>query len=246
MRERRQFFCGTHLITAWKILDQLFGFATAALGQQRLAQPQCRRVAAGRIGQRRAERGFGLGPVAGGQQAYSRLQCAVGFRWRDLPDKFAHLRFRLRSDELGDDLLVPKGFDDGNASEAVLGGEVRIVIYVHFGEPERSAPLCGPFLQDRTEHPAWAAPRRPEIHDDRNGARAREDVLAERGFGYFDDIVCPGHVGLRVSCPPLYWQIASLDQPDGWQPAYAWAAGDRFSITLAKIRTSAGSNCLPA
>lgn len=58
--------------------------------------------------------------------------------------------------------------DGGNASDTVLGGNVRTLVRVQFQAPELARVLPRELVDYGSNHSAWATPWRPEVHEDRH------------------------------------------------------------------------------
>ncbi len=115
----------------------------------------------------------------------SRCHEEVDLAWRgdQLGDEFLHLRLGHRTDEAVDDLAVAKGEDRGDRLHPEHRSHLRVLVDVHLGELDGAVRRGdGPF-EHRSEGAARPTPRRPEIHDDRDGLGAVEHLLLERGVG---------------------------------------------------------------
>ena len=87
---------------------------------------------------------------------------------------------RERADELVDDTAVAKRLHRRDALHAVALRELLVGVDVDLRENDLAAARLGLALEDRPEPAARSAPLRPEVHDDRNLARAVEDLALER------------------------------------------------------------------
>ena len=83
------------------------------------------------------------------------------------------------ADELVDDTAVAERLHGGDPLDAVALRELLVGVDVDLREDDVAVARLGLALEDRTEHPAWSAPLRPEVHDDRDFARAVEHLALE-------------------------------------------------------------------
>ena len=115
--------------------------------------------------------------------------------------KLAQLGLRQQTHEVEDGLAAAERDHGGNGLNAVLPGELRVLIDVDLGEDNLSLALADHFLENGREGAAWSAPRRPEIHHHRRLVRAVNHLLIERAIFDFDD---PGRLGRGHGVPPVF------------------------------------------
>ena len=123
--------------------------------------------------------GGGRGQLVGGARAV-------------LVEEGADLGLGQRADELGGDRAVLEQLDRGDAADALGPGDGLVLVGVELHELDPAGVLGGELLEDRAEHAAGPAPRRPEVDQDGDGARAGHDVAGERGVGGLGEA---GHAG---------------------------------------------------
>ena len=96
------------------------------------------------------------------------------------------LAFGKRPLERVDDLSVANGENCRNALNAESLGESGILVDVDLGEHHLAVGGVDDLLEDRPEHLARSAPRRPEVDHDRRGLRTLQDLRFESGIGDVD------------------------------------------------------------
>ena len=94
---------------------------------------------------------------------------------------------RLRADELVDDAAVLERLDGRDALDAEGLRDARVGVRVELGQHDLAARGPGPPARARREQPARAAPRGPEVDDDRDALRALDHLGLERVLGDVDD-----------------------------------------------------------
>ena len=113
-------------------------------------------------------------------------------------DEGLHLALGQRADEAVDRLAVDEGDDRRDRLDAELAGDRGMVVDVHLDEAHLALRGRHRLLEDRRQLLAGAAPRRPEIDQDRDAARGLDHVGAEvLGRRVLDEIVAAG--GARLS-----------------------------------------------
>ena len=144
----------------------------------------------------------GAGGIAFGQRCLSALQqilflCADGALGEAFKECH-HLTLRQRTHESVDRLTVGECNDRGNRLNAHLARNRWMLVDVHLRELHFA--FCGldRFFENRRELLARAAPRRPEIHEDRLVLGLLYDVLHEALRGRLLD-----HVGCHRCCPAI-------------------------------------------
>jgi hypothetical protein len=95
---------------------------------------------------------------------------------------------RQRADDPVDGLTVPEDDQQRDAHRLVALGQGRVGVDVDLDHLEVSGVLLGERVEHRRDHPAGAAPRRPEVRHHRYRGH---DLLAERGAIGVND---PGQV----------------------------------------------------
>src|SRR5438445_9365739 len=91
------------------------------------------------------------------------------------------LHFRNRADNAAALDAVLEHHQQGNALDVKRCRGSRILVDIELAEAD-VPPLSRELLDDRRDHSAWAAPRRPEVDD----GRARGDCFPEVGIGQRD------------------------------------------------------------
>ena len=77
-------------------------------------------------------------------------------------------RFVVVSDQLVDGYAVFEEDDGGDAANVETGRGCGILVHVHLEDLHFAFELVGDFLDGGGEHPAGAAPFRPEVHENGN------------------------------------------------------------------------------
>src|SRR5262245_10895717 len=105
---------------------------------------------------------FGGTPTLEQRQTLAVL--AVGSGWAVLAQKTTRLAFGNGAHELVHHDPVLEEFYIGNAPDAEVFGEFRVLFRVDFGQQEIPSEFVGEAFQDGAQNPAWPAPGRPEIN----------------------------------------------------------------------------------
>jgi hypothetical protein len=79
------------------------------------------------------------------------------------------LAARRCADLLRDRLAALEQQHGGDSADAIAARRVRVLVNVELGDGDLFAELGGDFLERRGDHPARAAPFRPEIDQHRPG-----------------------------------------------------------------------------
>src|SRR5689334_19691979 len=77
--------------------------------------------------------------------------------------------FALEADNLLGHLALAENQQCRNRADAVLRGEVLVIVNVHLADPYLAIVLVGQFVKNRRDHFAGTAPFGPEINEDRDG-----------------------------------------------------------------------------
>ena len=85
-------------------------------------------------------------------------------------DHLCQRQLGLDPDKAVDLLAIFEQDDGGNGDDAVFGGEIRFVVNIDFSDNRFAGQLIRQAINDRAEHFARSAPRRPEIDKDRTAA----------------------------------------------------------------------------
>ena len=94
-------------------------------------------------------------------------------------DELAELALGQRAGEGVHRLAVAEGVDHGDRLDAELGRQFLVLVHVDLDQPDRAAVLGDQLFQEGAELLAGAAPRRPEIDDDRHLPGGLDDIGAE-------------------------------------------------------------------
>ena len=122
--------------------------------------------------------------VAGGHQAVDlRLGGSEPF------DELGHSLLGEGADEAIDDLAVLQGVDRGNRLDLEGGRDLGVLVNVDLDEIDPPVGGADHLLDDRPQRAARSAPRRPQVHDDRNLRRPVEDGFLEGGVGDVDHVL---------------------------------------------------------
>jgi len=78
--------------------------------------------------------------------------------------------FRGEANDAIRDRAIFEDEDGRDGADLILAGDLAVVIHVHFADLHGVAEFFREFFQDRGDRFAGAAPRCPEINDDRSGA----------------------------------------------------------------------------
>ena len=98
-------------------------------------------------------------------------------------DELLDLAFGQRADEAVDRPSVLEGIDGGDRLDAHLLRDLGVLVDVELDHADGAVGVAHGLFQDRAELLAGAAPRRPEIDDDRRVERAVDDLGHEGGGG---------------------------------------------------------------
>src|SRR5579884_25903 len=93
-------------------------------------------------------------------------------------DPLLELLLRHVADDPLDQLSAPEDPERRDAHDAVPGGDGAVLVDVDLRDLEPPLVLLGELLDDRGDHPARTAPRRPEVHQHRG--RRLEHLRVER------------------------------------------------------------------
>ena len=150
--------------------EHLLGLVVVAAGDQQPAE-RGRGVGVARVELERAAQRLlvvgGLGDQAVGLGRDQRVEERLDLRRRD------------RAGELVDDLAVLERLDRRDALDAGRPGQLLVGVHVDLGQLDLAVARLGGLLERRRQLPAGAAPRGPEVHDDRDLLGALDDVLRE-------------------------------------------------------------------
>ena len=83
---------------------------------------------------------------------------------------------------------MPHAENRRDGPDPELAGHVGIAVDIDLGQHELAAILMGQLLEDRAEHPAGAAPWRPEIDDNGDGRGSLEDLSNKGLRSHVDDM----------------------------------------------------------
>ena len=111
----------------------------------------------------------------------------VGLRGQQRVEEARDHGGRLRAGELGIDAAVLERLHRRDALDPERGREARVGLGVDLGQRELAGALGDRLLEHRGELAARAAPRGPEVDDDRQLLRALDHLLFEIGLGGVED-----------------------------------------------------------
>ena len=115
-------------------------------------------------------------------------------------DELLQLAFGQRSHEAIDRLAVDEGKHRGNRLNAHLLGELLVLVDIDLDHADLAVGLLDDFFESWPQLLARAAPRRPEIDDDRLLSRRLDDVPHEiLGIRFLDQVACRSGCALASS-----------------------------------------------
>ena len=141
-------------------------------------------------------------------------------RRHDAVEELLDLRRRQRADELGDDLAVAKRLDGRDALDAEQLRDVRVLVGVDLRQDDLAVAGGGGLLERRAELTAGAAPRGPEVDDDRDLVGSVQYLGLEVGLVHIDD----GH-GMQVRTGPLGATAVACRILTAWRSLFDTRAG---------------------
>ena len=183
-RQRPQLLRSHNLRPARKDLNDLKRLAPLALRHQCAHHAQSGSGVARLCLYDHAQLLFRVRPMAGGQQAVCFRQCVVGFVWRHLLQKLAHAWFGNGAHKAVDHLPVAESLHCRNALHPKTHGEVGVLVHIYLCKKESAVTFCCQLLQHRAKRAAWAAPRRPKVHQYRRLIRAVDDINIEGALAH--------------------------------------------------------------
>ena len=170
-----------------RAVEHRFGLVQRALRDLHLGEPG---IGGGLAVVFLEDRGKGLGRVVErplGQHLLRRGdgggQRAFGGEGRHLGDELVHLAARQRTLEAVDRLTVVEGIDGRDRPDPELLRDLRVLVDIDLDHLHLAAGRLHRRFQRRAELLAGAAPRRPEIDDDRHLFRGLDHVLHEGRLG---------------------------------------------------------------
>ena len=172
--------------------EQRERLVAAAVGDEQLGQRDDRGLVVRLELERLAQRGL----VAGVEQrAAPRSPPRSG---RSVSTNARTSASALGADEAVDDLAVDQGVHRRDALHLEGLGHAGVVVDVDLGQHDLAVGVGDDLLDDRTERPARAAPRRPQVDDHGHLGGAVEDLGLERGVGDVDVGGRAGEISVEV------------------------------------------------
>jgi aminoglycoside phosphotransferase (APT) family kinase protein len=133
-------------------------------------------------------------------------------------DELLHLGLRDGTDEGVHHLTVTQREHRRDRLDPERRGDLRVLVDVHLGELDGTIGSRDGLFEHRTQGAARSAPRRPEVHHDRNRLGSVEDLGLERGVGDvchpYDDTGRSPRTSPGEAAPVASLRMPSSDTPD--------------------------------